>query len=208
MAFHPNLRRATVAALWTGLAVAGLSAAGCSAAGKALGVSKVTPDEFRVVARAPLVVPPDYSLRPPTPGEPRPQELDPESQAHTALLGQLAPVQRTQGETLLVVPREGTISAWSSKATDIAKVCGLDAVRRIERGVTYTVIASQPLGPERLAALAPALFDRMTEMVLLGVLAMKAKDRRIEYDSAAGKFKNSEVANSLIETKYRDGWTL
>ncbi|HVW69354.1 MAG TPA: phosphoribosylformylglycinamidine synthase, partial [Steroidobacteraceae bacterium] len=72
-----------------------------------------------------------------------------------------------QGETLLVVPREGTISAWSSKATDIAKVCGLDAVRRIERGVTYTVIASQPLGPERLAALAPALFDRMTEMVLL-----------------------------------------
>src|SRR5437762_1695904 len=37
------------------------------------------------------------------------------------------------GELLLVVPRAGTISPWSSKATDIAHVCGLDAVRRIER---------------------------------------------------------------------------
>ncbi|MGH8322630.1 MAG: phosphoribosylformylglycinamidine synthase, partial [Steroidobacteraceae bacterium] len=71
------------------------------------------------------------------------------------------------GESLLVVPREGTISPWSSKATDIARVCGLDAVRRIERGIVYSVISTQPLGPERLAALAPELFDRMTERVLL-----------------------------------------
>ena len=71
------------------------------------------------------------------------------------------------GETLLVVPREGTISPWSSKATDIAHVCGLDAVRRVERGIVYTVTATEPLGSDRLAALAPALFDRMTERVLL-----------------------------------------
>jgi phosphoribosylformylglycinamidine synthase len=70
------------------------------------------------------------------------------------------------GESLLVVPREGTISPWSSKATDIAHVCGLDAVRRIERGITYRLHSAQSLGPERLAALAPVLFDRMTEMVL------------------------------------------
>lgn len=70
------------------------------------------------------------------------------------------------GEILLVVPREGTISPWSSKATDIAHVCGLDAIRRIERGITYRLHSAQPLGPERLAALAPVLFDRMTEMVL------------------------------------------
>jgi phosphoribosylformylglycinamidine synthase len=68
--------------------------------------------------------------------------------------------------SLLVVPREGTISPWSSKATDIAQVCGLEAVRRIERGIAYHVHAPQPLGSERLAALAPELFDRMTEMVL------------------------------------------
>ena len=72
------------------------------------------------------------------------------------------------GETLLVVPREGTISPWSSKATDIAHVCGLDeVVGRIERGIVYRLSAQQPLGRERLAALAPALLDRMTEMALL-----------------------------------------
>jgi phosphoribosylformylglycinamidine synthase len=70
------------------------------------------------------------------------------------------------GETVLIVPREGTISPWSSKATDIAHVCGLTAIRRIERGIEYRLRDMQPLGPERLAALAPVLFDRMTEMVL------------------------------------------
>jgi phosphoribosylformylglycinamidine synthase len=70
------------------------------------------------------------------------------------------------GDTLLVVPRAGTISPWSSKATDIAHVCGLTAVRRIERGIVYRLLDTKPLGPERLAALAPVLFDRMTEMVL------------------------------------------
>src|SRR5438477_12807251 len=39
-----------------------------------------------------------------------------------------------EGRTLVVVPRLGTISPWSSKATDIAQLCGLGAVRRIERG--------------------------------------------------------------------------
>jgi phosphoribosylformylglycinamidine synthase len=38
-----------------------------------------------------------------------------------------------------VVPRPGTISPWSSKATDIAQVCGLRRVRRIERGILYTL---------------------------------------------------------------------
>jgi hypothetical protein len=107
MASNPNLRRVATVALWTGLAVAGFATAGCSAAGKALGVGKVTPDEFRVVARAPLVVPPDYSLRPPAPGEPRPQELDPQAQARNAVLGSATTVQRSQGETLLVAKSGG-----------------------------------------------------------------------------------------------------
>jgi phosphoribosylformylglycinamidine synthase len=69
-------------------------------------------------------------------------------------------------ELLLVVPRNGTISPWSSKATDIAHVCGLEAVRRIERGISYRVQASRTLDREQLAQIAPVLFDRMTEMVL------------------------------------------
>lgn len=82
------------------VAAAGL--AGCQSTQKALGMSKVTPDEFRVVTKAPLVVPPDYALRPPAPGEPRPQELQPESAARNALLGQREGEMRTDGEKLLV----------------------------------------------------------------------------------------------------------
>jgi len=82
------------------VAAAGL--AGCQSTQKALGMSKITPDEFRVVTKAPLVVPPDYALRPPAPGEPRPQELQPESAARNALLGQREAEQRSDGEKMLV----------------------------------------------------------------------------------------------------------
>jgi len=70
--------------------------AGCSSASRALGVTK-----------APLVVPPDYSLRPPAPGEPRPQELEPESAARIALMGQREAEARSDGEKLLVTKAGG-----------------------------------------------------------------------------------------------------
>ena len=82
-------------------AVAAVGLSGCQGMNKALGLNKVTPDEFRIVTKAPLVVPPDYSLRPPAPGEPRPQELQPESAARTAVLGERASQQRSEGEKLL-----------------------------------------------------------------------------------------------------------
>ncbi|HEX4619233.1 MAG TPA: phosphoribosylformylglycinamidine synthase [Steroidobacteraceae bacterium] len=71
------------------------------------------------------------------------------------------------GERVLVVPRAGTISPWSSKATDIVRVCGLTSVRRVERGIEYRLAAARALGSAQLERLAPALFDRMTEMALL-----------------------------------------
>jgi len=72
------------------------------------------------------------------------------------------PAAPARGDTLyLVVPRIGTLSPWSSKATDIARNCGLAGVRRIERGTAYYVS-----GGERSAAIAALLHDRMTEDVL------------------------------------------
>ena len=51
--------------------------------------------------------------------------------------------RRTAGEvtgvTQIVAPRPGTISPWSSKATDIAQICGLTGVTRIERVIAYTI---------------------------------------------------------------------
>jgi hypothetical protein len=75
---------------------------GCHSAAQAFGLAKVTPDEFRVVTKAPLTLPPDYSLRPPAPGEPRPQELQPESAARQALEGQREAQVRSDGEKLFV----------------------------------------------------------------------------------------------------------
>jgi len=99
MGFMSFYRVATLSAL---VAVAATGLAGCQSASKALGMNKVVPDEFRVVTKAPLVVPPDYSLRPPAPGEPRPQELQPESAARMALIGQSNAASRSDGEKLLV----------------------------------------------------------------------------------------------------------
>jgi phosphoribosylformylglycinamidine synthase len=72
------------------------------------------------------------------------------------------------GMTLLVTPRVGTLSPWSSKATDIARNCGLTKVRRIERGVVYTIVGAQ-LNDAQLKALTPLLHDRMTEQVFASV---------------------------------------
>ena len=94
-----SLNRVLLAGL---LAATSLSAAACGGLSRSLGVAKTTPDEFRVVTKAPLVVPPDFALRPPAPGEPRPQELQPESAARNALLGQRDAERRSDGEKLLV----------------------------------------------------------------------------------------------------------
>jgi len=81
-----------------------------------------------------------------------------------------ASAEEPQGSALIVVtPRAGTISPWSSKATDIAHVCGLDAVERIERGITYRFDSSEPLSQGTLEQLAPLLFDRMTEEAMFSL---------------------------------------
>src|SRR5215468_8480466 len=67
-------------------AAAMLSLSGCgNQIRQALGMTKHSPDEFLTVAHAPLTLPPDYNLRPPAPGAPRPQEGTASQQAQTAL---------------------------------------------------------------------------------------------------------------------------
>ncbi|MDX8408285.1 MAG: hypothetical protein R8L58_07860, partial [Mariprofundaceae bacterium] len=66
-------------------------------------------------------------------------------------------------DLFVVIPRIGTISPWSSKATDIARLCGLDRLNRIERGVVYRLAGMRAAQRDRAAEL---LHDRMTESVL------------------------------------------
>ncbi|OGR01616.1 MAG: phosphoribosylformylglycinamidine synthase, partial [Deltaproteobacteria bacterium RIFOXYD12_FULL_55_16] len=84
-------------------------------------------------------------------------------------LGKMA--DEPAGERVLVVPRLGTISPWSTKATDIAQHCGLTGVQRIERGVIYYLAtrSGNGLSDAERAAVLPLLHDRMTESVLAGM---------------------------------------
>ena len=97
------------------------------------------------------------------------RELEPTERATLEQLltyGQSDRGTAESGASLLVVPRPGTISPWSSKATDIARNCGLDAVERIERGIGYRIVTrSGALASDDRAALLPLLHDRMTEAV-------------------------------------------
>ena len=94
------------------------------------------------------------------------------NESQTAILSQLLAYGSVhsstdnQGEILLVVPRSGTISPWSSKATEIAQRCGLSAVKRIERGIEYSLKANKPLPPLVKSRLSALLHDRMTQAVL------------------------------------------
>jgi phosphoribosylformylglycinamidine synthase len=71
----------------------------------------------------------------------------------------------TGGQLILVAPRPGTISPWSSKATDIAHNCGLKTVVRLERGTAYYIEASAPLSQQQLSLVGELLSDRMVESV-------------------------------------------
>jgi len=94
--------------------------------------------------------------------------------ADEVLLNELLHSQSMQlnnlaGTLMLVVPRIGTISPWSSKATDIARISGLAAVQRIERGIAYHIETcdGSMLSGEQKLALASLLHDRMIESLLI-----------------------------------------
>ena len=63
---------------------------------------------------------------------------------------------------LLAVPRPGSISPWSTKATEIARLCGFPELHRIERAVRYRIAVDGPLGNDAKAE----LFDRMTQQLV------------------------------------------
>lgn len=89
---------------------------------------------------------------------------DKEGKQLQKLLTYNEPVNYTEkGNLVLIAPRAGTISPWSTKATDIAKNCGLDKVERIERGRAVYITTNYPIDRKKIE---PLLHDRMTEMVM------------------------------------------
>ena len=95
---------------------------------------------------------------------------DLDAQAHELLANLLTyGPQMTQqdaaGELFLVTPRPGTLSPWSSKATDIARNTGLTQIKRIERGCAFYVVTTSALSEPQKQLAAALLHDRMTESV-------------------------------------------
>ena len=75
------------------------------------------------------------------------------------------PFGTDEGFKVFTLPRFGTTSPWSSKATDIAKVCGLTSIEKIERGVVFTLaLKDKDSAPSKEAI--EMLYDRMTEVVI------------------------------------------
>jgi phosphoribosylformylglycinamidine synthase len=85
----------------------------------------------------------------------------------------------------VVVPRPGTISPWSSKASDILHNCGLAKVERVERGTVFTVQLSRPLETAELAILDDMLHDRMTQAILSDVSKASCLFRHAEPQAMA-----------------------
>ena len=81
------------------LFLAAMTLSACSGMREDLGLGRNAPDEFAVVDHAPLSMPPDFSLRPPSPGAPRPQDVTPIQDATQALFGVEAQAQKTSSSS-------------------------------------------------------------------------------------------------------------
>ena len=125
---------------------AGLALSGCAALGIGGGAGSNL-DEFRVARNAPLVIPPDYTLVPPKPGDPRPQAADAQAQALEALFGGTAP--RSAGESGVLG------AAGRDAATDGARsVAGDPGTTVVEKGTLTRDIIAAPEGNGRDATVA------------------------------------------------------
>ena len=82
-----------------------------------------------------------------------------------------------EGADFYVTPRKGTISPWSSKATDIFRNCGLKSIRRVERGIRFFVSEAGPYAPR-------AALDARDESALKAFIAAGAEAKRRERERA------------------------
>ncbi len=135
---------------------AATAASGCASVQRAVGAARTAPDEFRVVTQAPLTLPPDYSLRPPRPGETRPQELQPDAEARAALFGQQIAPGASQGERTLVA--NAGAEAVDPTIRDQVDFEGQNIVRRnqdfVDRVLSFgsgEAAPAAPLNPEEEA---------------------------------------------------------
>jgi hypothetical protein len=119
---------------FAGVALAASALAGCDSARETFGFTKQAPDEFAVVTRAPLVIPPDYGLRPPQPGAQRPQEKEIRDQARETVTGRNPGAGGAQVALASVSPAAGPPRSEGERAL-LSKAGALDADPAIRRTI-------------------------------------------------------------------------
>ena len=124
------------------LAVLSIALSGCGSTGL---FNRDRPDEFAVSRQAPLVIPPDFSLAPPSPGAPRPQDNDASSQALDALFGGPAPRSAVEKDAL---GRAG------ASAAGIRSTVGDPQTNTVAKGSVTRDILAAPEGDGREAQAA------------------------------------------------------
>ena len=122
------------------LATAATLLGACSQGGSMF--NRIKPDEYAVTRQAPLVVPPDFSLTPPNPGAPRPQDVDSSKQALDALFGGTAPRSAIETDAL---------GKAGASAVGIRSVVGDPKTRTVAKGSGVRDILAAPEGDGREA---------------------------------------------------------
>ena len=124
--------------------------------------------------------------------------------------GDAASPSPSNASLLLVTPRVGTLSPWSSKATDIARNCGLNSVRRIERGIAYFVqlASGQALKESQRQSLLPLLHDRMTDQVFSAMADADRLFQHIEPQPLATIPLQASGRAALVDANQRMGLAL
>ena len=137
---------------------------------KAVGGGKNPPDEFAIATKAPLVVPPDYALKPPKPGETRPQELSPSQRAQQVLLGDASAAPPSVGEQLLL-RKAGALGA----DTNIRSVLNAEGGGRAEkdRSLANQLMFWNFIGDDIDDSAAPLRVDNPEEWLALRREAIK-----------------------------------
>src|SRR5262249_9801210 len=130
---------------WVSIVAIGavLSLSGCgNNIRQALGMTKKSPDEFMTVAHAPLTMPPDYNLRPPQPGAPRPQEGTAAEQAQTALYA-------SSGNSLLPAEASADPSAEAAQSSGEMALLQNAGASGIDPGIRQQIDAETAAQIER-----------------------------------------------------------
>jgi hypothetical protein len=189
------MRRKTTA-LYVSVISAGALLAGCQATKETLGLTKRSPDEFRVVSRAPLSLPPDYNLRPPTPGAPRPQEGTPRDQAQAAVFGtQTASVNDA-------VPPIGEGSEGSAQSAGESALLQSAGISGVDPNIRKLVDAETNQDETDSKSLADELTFWRTPEPYGTVVDPAAEQKRLQENAALGK-PVTEGDTPIIERKQR-----